>query len=254
MEIEGSELAGKVAIVTGAGRNIGRAIALDLAAAGAAVLVNARSNRAEVDAVVAEIERAGGRALAHLADVTDAAAVQRMAAEAAAELGRIDILVNSAAVRRETPIDAMTAAEWREILGIVLDGAFHCVKACLPQLKASGAGAIVNIGGLTGHTGAKDRAHVVTAKAGLAGFTKALAHDLAEHGITVNCVSPGMIDTKRGGSGAPGQPHHHQSRKTLVGRLGNPTDIAAAVRYLAGPQARYVTGQILHVNGGVYLG
>jgi 3-oxoacyl-[acyl-carrier protein] reductase len=254
MASEGGELAGKAAIVTGAGRNIGRAIALELAAAGAAVLVNARSNRAEVDAVVAEIDMTGGRALACLADVTDAAAVESMAQAAITTFGRIDILVNNAAVRRETPIDAMKAEEWREILSIVLDGAFNCVKACLPHLKQSGSGAIVNIGGLTGHTGARDRAHVVTAKAGLAGFTKALAHDLAEHGITVNCVSPGMIDTKRGGSGAPGQPHHHRQRKTLVGRLGTPTDIAAAVRYLAGPQARYVTGQSIHVNGGVFLG
>jgi 3-oxoacyl-[acyl-carrier protein] reductase len=251
---DNKELAGKVAIVTGAGRNIGRTIALELAAAGASVLVNARSNRAEVEAVAREIEQAGGRAVAVLADVTDEGAVRRMAAEAVARLGRIDILVNNAAVRRETRLEDMNASEWREILGIVLDGAFHCVKACLPQLKQSGAGAIVNIGGLTGHTGAKDRAHVVTAKAGLAGFTKALAHDLAEDGITVNCVSPGMIDTKRGGSGAPGQPHHHQTRRTLLGRLGTPSDIAAAVRYLAGPRARYVTGQTLHVNGGVYLG
>jgi len=212
MGTDSTELAGRVAIVTGAGRNIGRMIALELAAAGAAVLVNARGNSAEAEVVVQEIERAGGKALAHLADVTDAAAVERMAATAQQKLGRIDILVNNAAVRRETPIDAMTPQEWREILGIVLDGAFHCVKACLPHLKAGGAGAIVNIGGLTGHTGAKDRAHVVTAKAGLAGFTKALAHDLAEHGITVNCIAPGMIDTTRGGTSAPGQPHHHQQR------------------------------------------
>jgi 3-oxoacyl-[acyl-carrier protein] reductase len=251
---DSKELVGQVAVVTGAGRNIGRTIALELATAGASVLVNARSNRAEADAVALEIEQAGGRAVAILADVTDEAAVQRMVSEAVVRLGRIDILVNNAAVRRETKLEDMSAAEWREILGIVLDGAFNCVKACLPQLKQSGAGAIVNIGGLTGHTGAKDRAHVVTAKAGLVGFTRALAHDLAEHAITVNCVSPGMIDTKRGGSGAPGQPLHHQTRRALVGRLGTPSDIAAAVRYLAGPRARYVTGQTLHVNGGVYLG
>lgn len=250
----GGELAGRVAIVTGAGRNIGRAIALDLAEAGAAVVVNARSNRTEAEAVAREIERAGGRALAHLADVTDAAAVAGMVEAAAAAFGRIDILVNNAAVRRETPFAAMAAAEWRAILAIVLDGAFNCAKACLPHLQRSDAGAIVNIGGLTGHTGARDRAHVVTAKAGLAGFTRALAHDLAEHGITVNCVSPGMIDTKRGGSSAPDQPHHHQTRRPLLGRLGAPADIAAAVRYLAGPRGRYVTGQTIHVNGGVFLG
>jgi 3-oxoacyl-[acyl-carrier protein] reductase len=140
------------------------------------------------------------------------------------------------------------------VLEVCLDGAFHCVKACLEPLKASGGGVIVNIGGLTGHIGASDRAHVVTAKAGLAGLTRALAHDLAPSGITVNCVSPGMIDTRRQTSSAPGEPAHHATRQTLLGRRGRPDEIAAAVRWLAGPGGRYVTGQTIHVNGGTYLG
>ena len=244
------ELAGRVAIVTGAGRNIGRAIALQLAAGGASVVINARGSQGEVDAVAREVEALGAGALPVLADVTDAAAVQRMVDAATRRFGRIDILVNNAAVRREAAIDDLGAAEWREILGIVLDGAFHCVKACLPHLRASPAGAVVNIGGLTGHIGAKNRAHVVTAKAGLAGMTKALAHDLADAKVTVNCVAPGLIDTPR----EAGHPQHRLVNKTLFGHRGAPDDIAAAVRFLCGPQARYITGQTIHVNGGAYLG
>jgi 3-oxoacyl-[acyl-carrier protein] reductase len=252
IEESGQELKGKVAIVTGGGRNIGRMIALALAAGGAAVVVNARSNRAQAESVVAEIENGGGRALAAIADVADSGAVDAMIAAVIKQFGRIDILVNNAAVRKETPLEKMTAAEWREILAVILDGAFHCAKWCLPHLKKSGAGAIVNIGGLSGHTGAKHRAHVVTAKAGIIGLTRALAHDLAADRVTVNCVAPGLIDTARK-PGAP-EPQHHQSHAVLAGRLGAPEDVAAAVRFLAGPGARYITGQTLHVNGGAYLG
>ncbi len=249
---EHNELSGRVAVVTGAGRNIGRAIALKLVAAGAAVIVNARSNREQAQAVVREIEREGGRALAYLADVADAEAVEAMMAAAAERFGRIDILINNAALRREQSLEQMSFADWREILGVILDGAFHCVKAALPQLRASGAGAVVNIGGLSAHTGARHRAHVVTAKAGLEGFTRALAHDLAADHVTVNCVAPGLIDTARG-PGAP-QPAHHRRHDTLTGSRGTPDDIAATVHFLCGPDARYITGQTFHVNGGAFLG
>jgi 3-oxoacyl-[acyl-carrier protein] reductase len=245
------ELKGKVAIVTGAGRNIGRAIALALAAGGAAVIVNARTNRGEADAVVREIESAGGQGLAQLADVADPAAVDRMVAAAAERFGRVDILINNAAVRREKSLEQMTLADWREITGIILDGAFNCAKACLPHLRRSGAGAIVNIGGLSAHTGAKHRAHVVTAKMGLVGFTRALAHDLAADNITANLVSPGLIATPRD-PGAP-TPQHTLIHNTLSGRHGAPDDIAATVRFLCGPGARYITGQTIHVNGGASL-
>jgi 3-oxoacyl-[acyl-carrier protein] reductase len=246
------ELSGRVAIVTGAGRNIGRAIALALADAGAAIVINARANNAEAEAVVREIEAAGGRALAAIGDVTDRAAVDRMVATAAQRFARIDILVNNAAVRAEKALADMSLAEWRSVIGVILDGAFNCVQACLPHLKKSDAGAIVNVGGLSAHTGAAHRAHVVTGKAGLVGFTRALALELAEDRIRVNTVTPGVMQMPRP-AGQP-EPQHHSMVRQLVGRRGLPEDIAASVRFLCGPGAAYITGQNIQVNGGSYMG
>jgi len=244
------ELAGRVAIVTGAGRNIGRAIALALADGGAAVALNARRSQAEIDGVAGEIVAAGGKALAVLADVTDPTAVARMVGAVETRLGRIDILVNNAAVRGVSSLDEIDLARWREITGVILDGAFVCSKACLKSLRAGG-GAIVNIGGLSAHTGVAGRPHVVAAKAGLVGLTRALAHELAADGVTVNCVVPGFIDTVRGeASGAA----HAGRRDSALGRRGKPEEVAHAVRFLAGPGARYITGQTLHVSGGAFTG
>jgi 3-oxoacyl-[acyl-carrier protein] reductase len=246
------ELQGGVAIITGAGRNIGRAIALALADAGAAVVVNARTSGEEIEGVARQVEAAGGQALAAIADVTDPKAVQQMIDAAARRFGRIDILINNAAVRVEQPFERMTLSDWRSVVGIILEGAFNCAQACLPHLKRAGQGVIVNIGGLSAHTGAAHRAHVVTAKAGLVGFTRALAHDLAEHKIRVNTVTPGFIATPR----PPGQPEpqHHSRIHTLVGRRGLPEDVAATVRFLCGPGAAYITGQNIQVNGGTFVG
>jgi 3-oxoacyl-[acyl-carrier protein] reductase len=236
------ELQGKVAIVTGAGRNIGRAIALELAAAGASVVVTAKSSREEIEAVASET---GGLAL--LADVADERAIERMVERTLERFGGVDILVNNAAVRAVEPIEGITLGRWREVTGVVLDGAWICAKACLASLKKSAAGAIVNIGGMSAHTGAAGRPHVVAAKAGLVGLTRALAHDLAPHGVTVNCVVPGLIETRRS------SPSAHRGGSVL-GRRGTPEEVAAAVRFLAGPGARYITGQTLHVNGGGFIG
>jgi 3-oxoacyl-[acyl-carrier protein] reductase len=245
------ELAGRVAIVTGAGRNIGRAIALALAAGGAAVVVNARTNRQEADAVVREIEAGGGRSLACLADVADPAAVKAMAAAALDRFGRIDLLINNAAIRDEKSFEQLSLADWRAVMAVILEGSFLCAQACLPALRASGAGAIVNIGGLSAHTGSRNRAHVVAAKAGVVGLTRALAHDLAADHVTVNCVSPGLIERPRDPS-VP-EPQHHQMNRTLTGRFGLPSDVASVVRFLCGPGARYITGQTIHANGGAFL-
>lgn len=247
----GRELAGRVALVTGASRNIGRAIALTLAQGGAAVVVVGRRDREAVDAVVATIEAAGGRALGMLGDVTQPDEVTAIVEASLNTFGRLDILVNNAAIRSEAPLDDLTYARWREVMALALDAPFLLAKAALEPLSRSGEGTIVNIGGLTAHIGARNRAHVVAAKAGLDGLTRALAHEMAERGVTVNLVSPGLIETVREDGH---RPHHHASTANLLGRRGTPDEVAAMVRFLSGPAARYITGQTLHVNGGAYLG
>jgi 3-oxoacyl-[acyl-carrier protein] reductase len=236
--VQRQELQGRVALVTGSGRNIGRAIAVALAQAGAAVAVNARESEQEIRLVASEIN-----GFPVLADVADEASVQKMVSAVLAKYGRLDILVNNAAVRAVEPLEAIDAKRWREVTGVILDGAWFCARACLDALKKSEAGAIVNIGGLSAHTGATGRPHVIAAKAGLVGLTRALAHDLASYQITVNCVVPGLIETVRT---SPSANH----KKSPLGRRGKPEEVAAAVRFLVGPGARYITGQTVHVSGG----
>lgn len=244
-------LAGKVALVTGASRNIGRAIAKRLSDAGASVVLAARSDANGLQEGVDQIVNAGGQAALVLADVSDEAAVRRMVDHTISSFGHLDILVNNAALRIEESIEDMSYESWRAVTSVILDGSFICSRAALPYLVASGAGAIINIGGLTGHAGAPNRAHVVAAKAGLIGLTKACAIELALRGVTVNLVVPGRIRTARGASakgmspvgGLPG----------MVGRRGEPEEIAAMVCMLAGPDARYITGQTVHVNGGSFM-
>jgi 3-oxoacyl-[acyl-carrier protein] reductase len=245
----GTELAGKVALVTGAARNIGRAIARSLAAGGASVMVNARTSRAEAEKTV---EMIGANAAVHIADVTKPDEVKSLVEATVQRFGRLDFVVNNAAVRYETAFASMTFQEWKEVLSIVLDGAFLCAQVALPHLVEAGGGTIVNIGGQTAHKGASERAHVITAKAGIAGLTKALALDLAPHQITVNCVVPGTIESQRGLPGVPERPAHRRAPPP-IGRRGEPEEIAAMVRMLCGPEARYITGQAIHVNGGGYL-
>jgi len=247
-----TELAGKVALVTGGARNIGRAIAQSLAAGGAAVMVNAKTSRALAEETVAMIEQAGGKAAVHIADVTDPRAVSAMVEATIRRFGRIDALVNNAAVRMEAPFEQITLEDWRRVIASILDAAFVCTQACLPHLIKSGGGTVINIGGLTGHRGATGRAHVIAAKAGLAGMTKALALDLAPHHITVNCVVPGTIESQRGLPGVPERPAH-RAAPPPIGRRGEPEEVAAMVRMLCGPDARYITGQAIHVNGGGYM-
>jgi 3-oxoacyl-[acyl-carrier protein] reductase len=246
------DLVGRVAIVTGAARNIGRAIALELASGGGYVTINALGSAAEAASVAREVESAGGKALVQLADISDPVGAQQLIDATAQHFGRIDILVNNAAIRRETPFAELDWKEWRAVCGVTLDGAYLCAHAALPHLRKSDRAAIVNIGGMSAHAGSAGRAHVIAAKAGLGGLTRALAHDLGPDGITVNCVAPGLIDTTRGHS-IGGMPAHHALNRTLLGRRGELDEIATVVTFLCGPGARYITGQTLHANGGAYL-
>lgn len=246
-------LTGKVALITGSARNIGKTIALRLVREGAAVVINARTSEDEVNSTVDEIRSLGGQAVGCLADVTSPDDVKKLIECAHTEFGGLDILVNNAAVRHEGSLESLTINDWRSIISIILDGAFLCAQAAAPLLRKSDAGTIVNIGGLTGSTGAGDRAHVVTGKAGLIGLTKALAWDLADDGVTVNLVSPGMVATDRSKSSSAAKPKHHSVHKPILGRRGSPEEIASIVYSLCGPDGRFMTGQTVHVNGGTYL-
>ncbi len=247
---QSGELKGAAAIVTGSSRNIGRAIALALAQAGAAVLINARTSADAAKAVVGEIESAGGRAIAHLADVTDPQQVEGMVDAAVRAFGRLDILVNNVAVRKAGPVTETSFEDWRAVLASVLDAAFLCIKASVPHLAKHGRGTIVNIGGVSGHAGVANRCHVAAAKAGLAGMAGSLAVELAPQGITVNCVSPGYIRTAR----AEGHiPAHFAERPVPLGRPGEPEEIAAMIRFLSGPGGRFISGETIHMNGAWYV-
>jgi len=241
----------RVAIVTGAARNIGRAIALELASAGAAIVVNAKTSAKLAEEAARAIEAGGGTALVHLADVGDPEAVTAMIKATVTRFGRIDIVVNNAAVRHESEFEELEWQEWRSVLSTILDGAFLCARAALPYLLKSDLASIVNIGGMSAHAGSAGRAHVLAAKLGLVGLTHGLAHDLSPKGITVNCVVPGLIATARDKS-AP-IPAHHAVHSTLFGRRGTPEEIAHLVRFLCEPSARYITGQTIHANGGAFL-
>ncbi len=243
-------LKGKVAFVSGAGKNIGRAIALTLARDGASVVVNGRGDKAAVDGVVREIESAGGQAVAAMGDVSDPAAGGRLA-EAGQKLGGVDILVSNAGLRRQTPFLDMSFEEWREILSVALDGAFLLAKAFVPQMVAKGnGGAFVALSGVSTHVGTPNRCHVSASKAGLEGLVRALAVELAPHRITCNALSPGAIDTARAASAGP---RPVGDRPIPLKRFGTVDEIAAMVRLLVGPQGTFITGQTIHVNGGEFL-
>jgi 3-oxoacyl-[acyl-carrier protein] reductase len=244
------ELAGRVVLVTGAAKNIGRAIALELAAAGAAVAVNTRASVAEAEAVVADIHAAGGKAAVFVADIAQADAVADMHRSVEQQLGPVTDLVLNASVRREIPFTDMTFEEWREVMGISLDGSFHCIKAVLLGMLAAGSGNIITLAGDTAFNGAVGKVHSSAGKSGLAGMTRALARELGPQGIRVNCVSPGHINTVR--------PAHRAARPAAgsaipLGRYGESSEIAATVRFLCGSGAGYITGQIIHVNGGQWM-
>lgn len=244
---EGRELTGKVALVTGGARNIGKAISLALASAGASVAVNTHTSRENAEAVADAIREGGGAAEIYMADIADATAVKSMGEAVVRRFGRIDILILNASIRREVAFKDMAFEDWRSVMSISLDGSFHCIKACLPSMIEAGAGSIVTLAGDTALLGAVGKSHNSAAKNGLVGLTRALAKELAADGIRVNCVSPGNIDTTR--------PAHRSQRADAkgtipLGRWGDSDEIAATVRFLCGPGGGFITGQTIHVNGG----
>ncbi len=244
-------LQGKVALVTGSGRNIGRATVLELARQGADVIVNTRSNRAEAEAVAKEAEALGVRAIALLADVGNMAQLERMVADAMNEFGRIDILINNAGLRRAAPITELTMDEWREMMAVNLDGPFYLCKAVVPGMIAAGGGRIINVSGLQAFKGHAGWAHVSASKMGALGLTRALAGELAPRGILVNHIVPGAFDTTREGMAEPA-PMSQRVAGIPLGRLGLPEEIGKTCAFLASDDASFITGQTIHVNGGAF--
>lgn len=246
-------LAGKVALVTGAGKNIGRAIALTLARDGATVVVNGRSDATAIEGVAEEIRAAGGQASAMLADVSVEQDVTGLANRVAERHGGVDILICNAGLRRQTAFLDMPYAEWREILSVALDGAFLLSRAFAPQMVARGGGSIVALSGISTHVGTPNRAHVSASKSGLEGLMRAVAVELAPHGIRANCVAPGAVDTQRGASAGVMPNSLGRDEGIPLRRKASVQEIADVVRMLAGPEGGYVTGQTIHVNGGAFL-
>lgn len=250
------DLAGRVAVVTGSTRRIGRSIATRLADAGASVVINGRVAQAQADAIVKEIGARNGqsRAVACVGDITQPAEAKRLIETALQTFGDLDILINSVAVRRSVKFADITLEEWHAVLDPCLDGTFLCSQAAAPHLGRDGYGRIVNIGGTAGHIGMKSHAHVITAKAGLVGLTKALAHELGQRGVTVNCLAPGLMEDP---NDDPQLAKHRRSSirpdMLLMPRFGTVEDVVATVVNLCSPAWDYVTGQTIHVNGGMYL-
>jgi 3-oxoacyl-[acyl-carrier protein] reductase len=246
-------LAGEVAIVTGAGINTGALIAKTLARDGAAVVVNYRRAEAGAHATVAEIAAEGAKAIAVEADVSKPADVSRLVDCAVEAFGAVSILVNNANVRSYRALMDISHAEWRDTLAVTLDGSFFCVQACVPLMRKLGHGTIVNIGGVSAHSGRPRRCHVAAAKAGLAGLTGALASELAPDNITVNCVVPGRIDTGRHREGRVRAAERGEPHRSPTGRSASPQEIANLVRFLCGNECRFITGAMLHANGAAYV-
>ncbi len=240
-------LDGKVAVVTGSVRGIGRAIAIAFAEAGASVVINGRHSADAAREVAGAVADAGGTALVYLADVSEPDQAAGLIAAAADAFGRIDILVNNVSHRIAKPVEETSFAEWRDVQASTLDAAFACITASVPRIKAAGGGSIVNIGGVSGHAGVRNRSAVAAAKAGLAGMTAALAVELAPWNINVNCVSPGSIDNYEPSGHVV--PAHFRDRPPPMGRMGTVDEIAAMVRFLCSPAGHYIAGQTIHVCG-----
>lgn len=246
-----SSLKGRVAIVTGSARNIGRATALMLAREGASIVAHARKDREGVDETVDLVQKAGGTAIGHLADVSTEAGAQSLIAAAIKRFERADILVNNAAIRRNTPFVELTLSEWHEVMANSLDCAFLCARYAAPHMIANGWGRIVNIGGISMFRGTAGRVHVSAAKAAMIGMTRSLATELGPKGVTVNVVAPGVISTVRGAA-AGARPGASASTDIPVGREGKPEEIGHVVTMLCRPEAAYTTGQTIEVNGGTH--
>ncbi|MCG5055217.1 MAG: 3-oxoacyl-ACP reductase FabG [Myxococcales bacterium] len=247
-------LEGKVVVVTGGSRGIGRAICVALGAEGARVVVNYTSNEAAAIETAASVRAAGGEAALKRFDVADAEGVNQAFKDIAAELGGVHVLVNNAGIAVNALTLGAKDADWQRALAVNLTGAFNCTRAALrPLMKAKESGRIINITSVVAEMGNAGQAPYVAAKAGLIGLTKTWAREYASRGLTVNAVAPGWIDTDMTASELPEAKRAELTQQIPLGRVGKPEDIAGAVAFLAGPTAAYITGQVLRVNGGLLM-
>ncbi len=247
-------LAGRTAIVTGSGRNIGRAIALSLARLGANVVVNGHRDRDALESVAREIRAIGTEALPWIADVSDDAAVGEMVDRALETFGSVDIAISNVAVRRKQAFLEITPQDWDDVLRTNLSAAFYLARHVIPRMRERRWGRIVLVSGFDGFWGhVTDRAHNVTAKAGLHGLAMALAREFGRDGITANTVAPGAIDTVRDWSQYTHQEKARLESEIPCGRYGKPDEVAAACDFLCSERGAFVAGQVIHVNGGHYM-
>jgi 3-oxoacyl-[acyl-carrier protein] reductase len=242
---------GKIAIVTGASRGIGRGIALALAEAGATVICAAR-DLAKLEAVVAEIAAAGGKASAHVVDVSSRESIEALIAATMTTHGRIDVLVNNAGITRDTLLLRMKPADWDDVMATNLTSVFIATQAVMKPMLKQRAGSIINIGSVVGLTGNAGQANYAAAKAGLIGFSKSVAREVASRGIRVNVVTPGFIETDMTAA-MPEAAKQAMLATVPLGRTGTPADIAGLVVYLASDASAYVTGQTVSVDGGFHM-
>lgn len=244
------ELDDKVAIVTGSGQGIGRAIALKLAGVGATVVVNDFGDSSPADSVVEEIEAMNQQGLAVMADVSSSSDVDQLVATTIDAFGRVDVLVNNAGITRDHLLVRMSEEDWDKVIGVNLKSVFLCTRAVLRHMMRQRWGRIVSIASIVGITGNAGQANYAAAKAGIIGFTRTVAREVASRGITANAIAPGFIDTKMTQQLEEKQRQDLQNRIPL-GYLGSPRDVAAAVAFLVTEEARYITGQVLSVDGGM---
>jgi len=239
----------RTAIVTGAAQGIGRAIARGFAREGASVVI-ADVNEESASAVKNEIEAGGGRAMAIRTDVSNENSVQAMAKESLAEFGRVDILVNNAGIFPTSSVEEMSEEDWDRVIGTNLVGAFLCAKAVVPKFLEQGSGRIISLTSGRAFQGAKNGAHYAASKAGIIGFSKSLALELAPHGITVNVICPGITDTAQPRGHQTEEEMYAQGQRIPLGRIGQPEDLVGPAVFLASGAAAFVTGQTILVNGG----